>query len=107
MRIAAARITLDYYNNSSLSKKRELLDGICADLKRKFPVSVAEVAEVEDPEKCVLGFCVVIPDHWKTVSIQNFLETICKHIDETSAARVVDEDTEILTFEGSDTPRTS
>jgi len=96
MRVAAARIQLDFYNNPSVSRKHEVLAALCQDLRKTFQVSALEVAEFEDPEKCVIGFALVIPDSWNTPGVQTKLETICRHIDETSEARVVSEEREIL-----------
>ena len=55
-----------------------------------------EVAEFDDPEKCVIGFAAVIPENWKTRSAQSLVDKICKTIDETSFARVMVEDCDLL-----------
>jgi hypothetical protein len=55
-----------------------------------------EVAEFEDPEKCVLGFAVVMPESWKPMRARALLAKICDEIDRTSFARVMMEDTELV-----------
>lgn len=97
MLVGAARIVLDFYNNDNVALKRRNLEDLCQDLRRKFNVSAIEVAEFDDPEKCVIGFAIVIPESWKTHSAKSFMEKICKTIDETSFARVTVEDWDLLT----------
>lgn len=96
MRVGVGRIVLDFYNNDDVSLKRRKLAELCDDLRRKFNVSALEVADVDDPEKCVIGFAAVVPDSWKTASARSFIEKICKTIDQTSFARVMVEDTDLL-----------
>lgn len=96
MLIGVGRIVLDYYNNDKASKKRKQLAELCDDLRKKFNVSAMEVADYDDPERCVIGFAAVIPEDWKTSSAQSFLEKICKTIDQTAFARVTVEDVDLL-----------
>ena len=96
MLIAAGRIILDFYNNDTAAKKHKLLDELCADIRRKFNISALEVADFDDPERCVIGFAAVIPENWKTQSAQDFMKKICDVIDETAFARVMVEDTDLL-----------
>jgi uncharacterized protein YlxP (DUF503 family) len=96
MLIAAGRIVLDFYNNDSASKKRKQLEELCADLRKKFNLSALEVADFDDPERCVIGFAAVIPENWSTLSAQDFLEKVCRTLDETSFARVMVADVDLL-----------
>ena len=96
MLIGTGRIVLDFYNNTDVPKKRKLLEGLCADLRKKYNVSALEVADFEDEERCVIGFAAVIPENWKTPSARSFVEKIAKEIDETAFARVTVEDLELL-----------
>jgi uncharacterized protein YlxP (DUF503 family) len=96
MLIGVGRIVLDFYNNVSVTKKRRQLEELCHDLRKKFNISALEIADFEDPEKCVIGIAVVIPENWKTSSAHHFLEKICKTIDETAFARVTIEDIDLL-----------
>ncbi len=96
MLIATGRIVLDFYNNDNVALKRRQLEELCTGLRRKFNVSALEVAEFDDPEKCVIGFAAVIPENWKASSAQSFMDKIAKTIDETAFARVTVEDTDLI-----------
>jgi uncharacterized protein YlxP (DUF503 family) len=96
MLIGAGRIVLDFYNNTHTAKKHRQLDELCADLRKKFNISILEVADFDDPERCVIGFAAVIPENWKQQSARDFIEKICKTLDETSFARVMVEDWDFL-----------
>ena len=96
MLVGTARIVLDFYNNDNLALKHRKLDELCHDLRRKFNISILEVADFDDLERCVIGFAAVIPESWKTVSAESLMEKICKEIDETSFARVMVEDWDLL-----------
>lgn len=95
MRIAATRITMDYFNNTDISKKRRLLAELCDDVRKQFNVSALEVDEIDDPERCVIGFAAVIPEHWREASITTFSKKICEYIDAHSFARVTSEESDI------------
>lgn len=96
MFVGTGRIVLDFYNNTEGPKKRRLLDELCVDLRKKFNVSALEVADFDDPERCVIGFAAVIPENWRTPSAKSFVEKIAKEIDQTAFARVTVEDLELL-----------
>ncbi|MBC7387076.1 MAG: DUF503 family protein [Cryobacterium sp.] len=96
MLVGTGRIVLDFYNNTEGGKKRKLLEDLCTQLRKKFNVSALEVADFEDPERCVVGFAAVIPESWKLPSARSFVEKIAKEIDQTAFARVTVEDLEIL-----------
>jgi uncharacterized protein YlxP (DUF503 family) len=96
MLIGVGRIVLDFYNNDKVAVKHRQLEELCADLRKKFNVSALEVADFDDPERCVIGFAAVIPETWKTQSAQSLVEKICQTIDETAFARVMVEDWDLL-----------
>jgi uncharacterized protein YlxP (DUF503 family) len=96
MLIGVGRIVLDFYNNDKVSFKRRKMDELCHDLRKKFNISALEVADFDDPERCVIGFAAVIPENWKTASAQSLIEKICETIDQTSVARVMIEDWDLL-----------
>jgi uncharacterized protein YlxP (DUF503 family) len=96
MLIGVGRIVLDFYNNDNVALKHRQLEELCTDLRKKFNVSALEVADFDDPERCVIGVAVVIPENWKTSSARGFIDKICKTIDETSFARVMVEDVDLL-----------
>ena len=96
MLVGVARIVLDFYNNSNVTTKRRQLEELCSELRKKFNISILEVADFDDPERCVIGFATVIPENWKSISAQALVERICKEIDQTSFARVMLEDWDLL-----------
>ena len=96
MLVGAGRVVLDFFGNQNAALKRKNLDELCHDLRKKFNISVLEIADFHDPERCVLGFSVVIPEDWKEQSARNFMEKICETIDETAFARVTVEDWDLL-----------
>ena len=96
MLVGAARIVLDFYNNDNLALKHRKIEELCSDLRRKFNISILEVADFDDLEKCVIGFSAVIPENWKNITAENLMEKICKEIDTTSFARVTVEDWDLL-----------
>ncbi|MCM0605437.1 MAG: DUF503 family protein [Xanthomonadaceae bacterium] len=96
MWIGVARIKIDFFGNDSISKKRENIESLCKDLKKEFNVSVGEVADFDDPESCIIGFATIIPETWRTQSAQDYIQTICKRIDETAFSRVVVTDWDLL-----------
>jgi uncharacterized protein YlxP (DUF503 family) len=98
MRIAVGKLTLNYWNNDSATTKHQQLDELCAQLRKKYNISILEIDHIDDPDQGVVGFAVAIPEHWKASSVQAFVEKVCKDFDSQAAARVVSEDTEILEF---------
>ena len=96
MFVGSGRIVLDFYNNTETPKKTRMLEELCVSLRKKFNVSALEVADFDDPERCVIGFAAVIPENWKLPSAESFLERIAKEIDSTAFARVTVEDLELL-----------
>jgi uncharacterized protein YlxP (DUF503 family) len=96
MLVGVARIVLDFYGNQDATKKRRELEELCAELRKQFNISALEVADFDDPERCVIGFAAVIPENWKTASAKGLMETICNTIDEKAFARVTVEDWDLL-----------
>lgn len=100
MLIGVGRIVLDFYNNEKASVKNRQLEELCTDIRKKFNVSALEIADFEDPERCVIGFAAVIPENWKEQSARSLVEKICETIDQTAFARVVVEDWDLLEHGG-------
>ncbi len=96
MLVGVGRIVLDFYNNDSVAKKRRNMEDLCHDLRKKFNISALEIADFDDLERCVLGFAIVIPENWKSISAQSLVEKVCQTIDETAFARVMVEDWDLL-----------
>ena len=97
MWVGAARIVLDFYGNDNVTVKHRKIEELCDIIRRKFNISALEVADFEDPERCVLGFTMVFPETWKESSAREIMEKVCKTIDETAFARVMVEDWDLLT----------
>jgi uncharacterized protein YlxP (DUF503 family) len=96
MFVGSGRIVLEFFNNTETPKKTRLLEELCAGLRKKYNVSALEVADFDDPERCVIGFAAVIPESWKLPSAEHFVEKIAREIDSTAFARVTVEDLELL-----------
>lgn len=98
LKLVYGQITLDFYNNLEVSEKRKHLEVLCQILKRQFNISVLETDSFDDPEKGLLGFSCVLPASKTSVQCEQFLERICKTIDQSAPARVVLEDTDWIEF---------
>ncbi len=63
MRVGIAKITLHFGGAlPSLKEKRRLLQGLIAQTKRTFNVSIAEVEQRDSRERAVLGVALVAGD---------------------------------------------
>jgi uncharacterized protein YlxP (DUF503 family) len=100
MLIGVARIVLDFYNNTDVALKRRQLAELCEELRRAFNLSALEVADFDDPERCVLGFAAVIPENWRTQAAESLVQKICTTIDQKAFARVMVEDWDLLAHGG-------
>lgn len=100
MMIAAGRLVLEFHNNSDTHAKRRQLEELATALRKRFNLSALEVADFDDPERCVLGFAAVIPEDWENRQGRDLVERICREIDATSFARVMVEDTDLIDFSG-------
>ena len=96
MWIGVGRIILDFYNNDDAKKKHHEIENLCKDMRKKFNISMLEISDFDDPEKCAIGFAAVLPDHWKKPAVQTFLDKIRETIDSEAFARVTVEDCDIL-----------
>ena len=96
MWIGVGRIVLDFYNNDKVSVKKRRLEELCKGLRRKFNLSALEVADQDDPERCVIGFAAVMPETWREESAEAFVRKICAEIDATAVARVLVEDCDLF-----------
>jgi len=95
MRIAAARLVLDFHGNLDLAEKRRQLSVLCEGIRRKFNLSACEIDAFDETERCVIGIAAVIPDTWREAAINTFLSKILEELDTTAFARVVSEQREI------------
>ncbi len=93
--VAAAKLVLDFYGNDEVTEKRAQLKLLIKNVRKEFNVSISEVEDFDDPERCVLGLslCAAERDEARAKLTQ-----VAKHIDETSFARVVTEEIDVLGF---------
>ena len=96
MWIAAGKVILDYFNNESEKKKRNLVDKLVKDVRRQFNASILEVADFDELEKCVLGVGLVAATE-KTA--RSSMKKVLDYIDSHSEARVVTEDTDVFGYD--------
>ena len=96
MWVGVGRLVLDFYNNEDLRLKARGLEELCKDLRKKYNLSVLEIDEFEEPERCVIGFAAVMPATWQETRCKDFVQKIRHTIDETSFARVVVDDWDLL-----------
>ena len=95
MRIAAARVILDFHGNLDLSEKRRQISVLCESIRKKYNLSACEIDSFDDPERCVLGLAAVVPDTWREKAVHSLLQKILEDLDTTAFARVVSEQAEI------------
>lgn len=50
------RVQLRLYGAKTLKDKRAVLEGLLVRLRREFNVSAAELGELDNPERAILGF---------------------------------------------------
>ncbi len=56
MPVGILRVYLRLYGAQTLKGKRSVLEGLLVRLRREFNVSAAELGELDNPERAVLGF---------------------------------------------------
>lgn len=56
MPVGILRVHLRLYGAQTLKDKRSVLEGLLVRLRREFNVSAAELGELDDPTRAVLGF---------------------------------------------------
>jgi uncharacterized protein YlxP (DUF503 family) len=95
MWIGAARLILDFYNNDSKHKKRENLDSLCRDIRKKFRATAEEVSDFDDLERCVIGIALVMSEPHSRPEVQHRIQEVCEWIDQNSFARVTVEDWDV------------
>lgn len=92
MIVGAGKVILDFYNNDDISEKRRMLESLQKDIRKKFNVSICEVADFDDPERCVLGLALAAgTEKGGRAAVEAILEYLNAH----SPARVVVEDVEV------------
>lgn len=77
---------LDFYGNTELSKKRNLLNELVLQLRKACNASVAEIDEFDDTERLVLGISVVVASERQ---VQAKLDHVINVLDSISPARAL------------------
>lgn len=98
MWIGLGRLVLDYYGNQSLSDKKNNIESMCKDFRRKFNLSMLEVADFDELERCVVGFAAVMPETWREEKARDFIAKMVEEIDRAAFARVTVEDWDIHSY---------
>lgn len=96
MYIAVAKVIFDFYGNDELRQKTRVLYDLTKDLHRVFNVSATQVEDFDDLERGVLGVSATAATELAAKSV---LKKALEHIDRTSPARVVLEETDIFGYE--------
>ncbi|MCC7440759.1 MAG: DUF503 family protein [Bdellovibrionales bacterium] len=96
MWIGAGKVVLDFYQNAELREKERRLEELLRDLRKAYNLSFLEVADFDQPDRCVLGFAAVMPETWRESSCKSLIQKILKTIDESSFARVVSDDWDLI-----------
>ena len=89
MWIGAGRLVLNFYNNTELKLKKRQLESLFKELRKKHSnLSLLEVEDEDDPERCVIGFSIVMPSEWREVGARAFVQKVIGTVDEISFARI-------------------
>ncbi len=84
MWIGAGRLVIEFFNNTKASAKTKNIEEFCKDLRKKFNISVLEVAEFDHLERCVIGFAVVMPETWREKAATDFVQKVLEFIDQNA-----------------------
>lgn len=96
MFVGVGKIILDFHGNVEIKTKRFHMKSLTEELRKKFEISAAEVADFEDLERCVLGFAFASSNE---KAARAHLKKVLEHIDNTAFARVAVEDSEIIPYD--------
>lgn len=93
MLIGTAQITIYAPWVHSLKEKRMVVRSICAKVRNKFNVSIAEVDAQDLHQRIVLGFACVAGD---TAMADSMIENIMNFIENNSEGEIIDIQKELL-----------
>jgi len=99
MWIGAGKLVLDFHSNDLLRLKKKQLEQLFKELKKKYNLSILEVADEDDVERCVIGFATVMPEDWREVGAKGFVQKIIGTIDEISFARISVDEWQVYWFD--------
>lgn len=93
MRVGAARVELHVHGSQSLKAKRGVVRSVCARVRNRFNVAVAEVGGQDTWQVAVLGLAAVAED---AATVRKRLEKAIEFIEDLHLAEVLDQEVEIL-----------
>jgi len=95
MVIGVCHLELLLHENFSLKGKRQMLRSILQRARKRFNVSISEVADHDLWQRAVLGICAVGNDRQRVNSI---LDQVINFIEDTRLTDVADSQIEIINF---------
>lgn len=95
MVIGACRVALLLPSNDSLKGKRAVVRRVLDRVRQRFPVSAAEVDDLDVHRRATLGFAVVSND---PVLARGILERVAREVEVASEARMSDCEFEVVPF---------
>ncbi len=95
MVVGVIRLELVLYGPSSLKEKRGIVRRILGRIRSRFPVSAAEVGDLEFYQRSVVGLCMV---HYSEIDIRNTFNSIENEILATALADISERQIEILHY---------
>ncbi len=93
MVIGVCQLELFLHENFSLKGKRQVLQSIVQKARRRFNISIAEVADQDLWQKAVLGICAVGNDQQ---FVNSTLDRVVRFIEQTQLADVADSALEFI-----------
>jgi hypothetical protein len=95
MVIGVCHLELLLHENFSLKGKRQMLRSILQRARKRFNVSISEVADHDLWQRAVLGICAVGNDRQRVNSV---LDQVINFIEDTRLTDVADSQIEIINF---------
>ena len=95
MVIGVCHLELLLHENFSLKGKRQILRSILQRARKRFNVSISEVADHDLWQRAVLGICAVGNDRQRVNSV---LDQVINFIEDTRLTDVADSQIEIINF---------
>jgi uncharacterized protein YlxP (DUF503 family) len=95
MVIGVCHLELFLHANFSLKGKRQVLRSIVQRARKRFNISISEVADHDLWQRAVLGICAVGNDRQRVNSI---LDQVINFIEDTRLTDVADSQIEIINF---------
>ena len=91
--VATARVVLAIPGNASLKGKRKVLRRVVDRVRHRYNASIAEIEDLDEHRRAVLGVAVVSNDGRHA---QSMLDTVLEFVETASDAPVTDRRTELV-----------